>query len=35
MTKEQAIEILEKEKSYMLAHGGDSQFMALDMAIKA
>lgn len=31
MTKEEVIELLEKEKAYMLSHGGD----ALDSAIKA
>lgn len=35
MTKEQAIEILEKEKAYMLSHGGDRQAEALEVAIKA
>jgi hypothetical protein len=35
MTREEAIEILEKEKAYMLGHGGDRQAVALDMAIKA
>lgn len=35
MTREEAIEILEKEKVYMLGHGGDSQANALEMAIKA
>ena len=34
MTKEEAIELLEKEKAYMLSHGGDRQAEALDMAIK-
>lgn len=35
MLKEEAIELLEKEKAYMIGHGGDRQAMALDMAIKA
>ena len=35
MTKEEILEILEKEKAYMLSHGGDRQAMALDEAIKA
>ena len=35
MTREEAIELLEKEKAYMLGHGGDRQAVALDMAIKA
>lgn len=35
MTREEAIEILEKEKVYMLGHGGDRQAEALNMAIKA
>lgn len=35
MTKEETIEILEKEKTYMLNHGGDRQANALSMAIKA
>ena len=35
MTREEKIEILEKEKAYMLSHGGDRQAEALDSAIKA
>ena len=35
MTREEAKEILEKEKAYMLSHGGDRQANALDIAIKA
>ena len=35
MTREEKIEILEKEKAYMLAHGGDRQAEALTSAIKA
>lgn len=35
MTGEEAIEFLEKEKIYMIGHGGNRQAMALDMAIKA
>ena len=35
MTKEEKIEIIEKEKAYMLAHGGDRQAEALTSAIKA
>lgn len=35
MTREEKIEILEKEKVYMLGHGGDRQAVALDSAIKA
>ena len=35
MTKEEAIEILEKEKAYMLSHGGDRQASALLMSIEA
>lgn len=35
MTKEEKIELLEKEKAYMLGHGGDRQAEALDSAIKA
>ncbi len=35
MTKEEKIEILEKEKAYMMAHGGDRQAEALTSAIKA
>lgn len=35
ITEEQAIELLEKEKSYMIGHGGDRQAIALDMAINA
>lgn len=35
MTLEEAIEILEKEKAYMIAHGGDRQAEALTSAIKA
>ena len=34
MTKDETIEILEKEKFYMLRHGGVRQAVALDMAIK-
>lgn len=32
--KEEAVELLEKEKDYMLGHGGDRQAVALDIAIK-
>ncbi len=35
MTREEKIEILEKEKAYMLAHGGDRQAEALTSAIKS
>ena len=35
MTKEEKIELLEKEKAYMLSHGGDRQAIAIDTAIKA
>lgn len=35
MTKDEAIENLEKEKAYMLGHGGDRQVVALDMAIES
>ena len=35
MTREEKIELLEKEKAYMLGHGGDRQAIALDAAIKA
>lgn len=35
MNREEATELLEKEKAYMIGHGGDRQAMALDMAIKA
>ena len=35
MNKDVAIELLEKEKAYMLGHGGDAQADALEMAIKA
>lgn len=35
MTIEEKIELLEKEKAYMLSHGGDKQAIALDSAIKA
>lgn len=35
MTREEKIEILEKEKAYMIAHGGDRQAEALTSAIKA
>ena len=35
MTREEAIELLEKEKVYMISHGGDRQAKALDIAIKA
>lgn len=34
MTKEEVLEVLEKEKQYMLSHGGDRQAKALEMAIK-
>ena len=34
MTEIEAIMILEKEKTYMDSHGGDSQSKALQMAIK-
>lgn len=33
MTKEELIEVLEKEESYMLSHGGDRQAKALRIAI--
>jgi hypothetical protein len=33
MTNEEVIEILEKEESYMLSHGGDRQAKALRIAI--
>lgn len=35
MAREEAIEILEKEKAYMIEHGGDRQAEALTSAIKA
>lgn len=35
MTREEKIEILEKEKAYMIAHGGDRQAEALTSAIQA
>lgn len=35
MTREEKIDLLEKEKAYMLSHGGDRQAIALDAAIKA
>jgi len=35
ITNEEALELLEKEKAYMLGHGGDMQSIALDKAIKA
>lgn len=35
MTREETIKVLEKEKAYMLGHGGDYQAQALSMAIKA
>ena len=35
MTKDEAKEVLEKEKAYMLGHGGDRQAEALDIAVKA
>lgn len=35
MTKEEAIELLEKEEAYILSHGRDRQAEALDSAIKA
>lgn len=35
MTREEAIELLEKEKVYMIGHGGDRQAKALEMATKA
>ena len=35
MTREEKIELLEKEKAYMIGHGGDRQAKALDSAIKA
>lgn len=35
MTRDEAIELLEKEKVYMIGHGGDRQAKALDMAIRA
>ena len=35
MTREEKIELLEKEKAYMLGHGGERQAIALDAAIKA
>jgi nucleotide-binding universal stress UspA family protein len=34
MTREEKIELLEKEKAYMIGHGGDRQAKALDSAIK-
>lgn len=33
MTNEEVIEVLEKEESYMLSHGGDKQAKALRIAI--
>ena len=33
MKKEEVIEVLEKEESYMLSHGGDRQAKALRIAI--
>lgn len=33
MTNEEVIEVLEKEESYMLSHGGDRQAKALRIAI--
>jgi hypothetical protein len=33
MTNEEVIEVLEKEESYMLSHGGDRQAKALIIAI--
>ena len=35
MTREEKIELLEKEKAYMIGHGGDRQAKALDSTIKA
>ena len=35
MTREEKIELLEKEKAYMLSHGGDRQAIALGAAIEA
>ena len=35
MTEEKAIELIEKEKEYMLRHGGDAQAEALEMAINS
>lgn len=35
MLREEAVELLEKEKAYMIGHGGDRQAKALDSAIKA
>lgn len=35
MNKNEVIELLEKEKAYMLSHGGDKQSEALDMAINS
>lgn len=34
MTNEEVIEVLEKEESYMLSHGGDRQAKALRIAIE-
>lgn len=33
MTNKEVIEVLEKEESYMLSHGGDRQAKALRIAI--
>lgn len=35
MTKEEAIELIEKEEAYMKSHGGDNQAIALEMAIQS
>ena len=35
ITREKAIKIIDKEKDYMLSHGGDMQAEAFDMAISA
>jgi hypothetical protein len=35
MDREETIKVLEKEKAYMLGHGGDYQAQALNTAIKA
>lgn len=35
METEKAIELLEKERQYMLQHGGDALAIALEMAIEA
>lgn len=35
ITPEKALEILEKERTYMMSHGGDIQVAAYDVAITA